>query len=148
MIRDLGRKRKMLNYHELSKELQKEIIRDRQVGWKNPYACTDEQVIRKNRERDKASLWRPAFVRDVEKIIHSPYYNRYTDKTQVFSFFLNDDISRRSLHVQLVSRIARNIGKLLGLNCDLIEAVALGHDIGHTPFGHAGERYLDELDHE
>jgi len=49
----------MLNYHELSKELQKEIIRDRQVGWKNPYACTDEQVIRKNRERDKASLWRP-----------------------------------------------------------------------------------------
>ena len=148
MIRDLGRKRKMLNYHELSKELQKEIIRDRQVGWKNPYACTDEQVIRKNRERDKASLWRPAFVRDVEKIIHSPYYNRYTDKTQVFSFFLNDDISRRSLHVQLVSRIARNIGKLLGLNCDLIEAVALGHDIGHTPFGHAGERYLDELYHE
>lgn len=138
----------MLCYHELSKELQMEIIRDREEGWKNPYAYTDEQVIRKNQKRDKASLWRPAFVRDVEKIIHSPYYNRYTDKTQVFSFFLNDDISRRSLHVQLVSRIARNIGKLLGLNCDLIEAIALGHDIGHTPFGHAGERYLDELYYE
>lgn len=138
----------MLKYHELSKELQKEILRDREQGWKNPFACGDEQVIRKNAKRDSASLWRPAFIRDVEKIIHSPYYNRYTDKTQVFSFFLNDDISRRSLHVQLVSRIARNIGRLLGLNCDLIEAIALGHDIGHTPFGHAGERYLDQIYHE
>lgn len=138
----------MLKYHELSKELQKEILRDREQGWKNPFACVDEQVIRKNAKRDSASLWRPAFIRDVEKIIHSPYYNRYTDKTQVFSFFLNDDISRRSLHVQLVSRIARNIGRLLGLNCDLIEAIALGHDIGHTPFGHAGERYLDQIYHE
>lgn len=138
----------MLKYHELSKELQKEILRDREQGWKNPFACGDEQVIRKNAKRDSASLWRPAFIRDVEKIIHSPYYNRYTDKTQVFSFFLNDDISRRSLHVQLVSRIARNIGRFLGLNCDLIEAIALGHDIGHTPFGHAGERYLDQIYHE
>lgn len=81
----------------------------------------------------------PAFVRDVEKIMHSPYYNRYADKTQVFSFYKNDDISHRALHVQLVSRIARNIGRMLGLDLDLIEAVALGHDIGHTPFGHAGE---------
>jgi dGTPase len=81
----------------------------------------------------------------VEKIIHSPYYNRYTDKTQVFSFYQNDDISRRALHVQLVARIARNIGRVLGLNEDLIEAIALGHDIGHTPFGHAGERILNDL---
>lgn len=96
-------------------------------------------------EQDKANLWRPAFVRDIEKILHLPYYNRYVDKTQVFSFYHNDDITRRALHVQLVSRIARNIGSVLGLNLDLIEAIALGHDIGHTPFGHAGERFLDEL---
>ena len=94
---------------------------------------------------DKPNLWRPAFVRDIEKIIHLPYYNRYADKTQVFSFYSNDDITRRALHVQLVSRIARNIGAVLGLNLDLIEAISLGHDIGHTPFGHAGERFLSEL---
>ncbi len=94
---------------------------------------------------DKANLWRPAFVRDIEKIIHLPYYNRYTDKTQVFSFYHNDDITRRALHVQLVSRIARNIGAVLGLNQDLIEAIALGHDIGHTPFGHAGEDFLSKI---
>ena len=74
----------------------------------------------------------------------SAYYSRFADKTQVFSFFRNDDISRRALHVQLVSRIARTIGAALNLNLDLIEAIALGHDMGHTPFGHAGEKYLDE----
>ena len=63
----------------------------------------------------------------------------------MFSLTKNDDISRRALHVQLVSRIARTIGKTLNLNLELIEAIALGHDIGHTPFGHAGERFLDEL---
>jgi dGTPase len=65
----------------------------------------------------------------------------------VFSFFKHDDITRRALHVQLVSRIARSIGQVLNLNLDLIEAIALGHDIGHTPFGHAGERYLSEVYH-
>ena len=59
--------------------------------------------------------------------------------------YRNDDITRRLVHVQLVSRIARNIGQVLGLNLDLIEAISLGHDIGHTPFGHSGERKLDEL---
>lgn len=107
-----------------------------------------DPAIRRNSGHDKANPWRPAFVRDVEKIMNIPYYNRYTDKTQVFSFYKNDDISRRALHVQLVSRIARNIGRMLGLNLDLIEAIALGHDIGHTPFGHAGERFLNELYHE
>ena len=76
-----------------------------------------------------------------------PAYNRYADKTQVFSFAENDEISRRGLHVQLVSRVARGIGSLLGLNCDLIEAIALGHDTGHTPFGHAGERFLSACYH-
>ena len=77
--------------------------------------------------------------------MHSPYYNRYTDKTQVFSFYKNDDITRRALHVQLVSRTARTLGAALGLNLDLIEAISLGHDIGHTPFGHAGERFISEV---
>ena len=82
---------------------------------------------------------------DVEKILHNNYYNRYSDKTQVISCYKNDDISRRALHVQLVSRIARTIGMTLGLNLDLIEAISLGHDIGHTPFGHAGEQVLNEI---
>lgn len=107
----------------------------------------EDGAIRRRSGKDSASPQRPAYVRDVEKILHSPYYNRYTDKTQVFSFYKDDDISRRALHVQLVSRIARNIGRVLGLNLDLIEAIALGHDIGHTPFGHAGERYLNEMYH-
>lgn len=135
----------MSNYNSLSKELQEKIIEDRTNHWVNPYAFKDEAVLRRKMDHDKANLWRPAFVRDCEKIMHLPLYNRYADKTQVFSLYKNDDISRRSQHVQLVSRIARNIGTLLGLNLDLIEAISLGHDIGHTPFGHAGESKLSEL---
>lgn len=131
-------------YYNLSEELQQRILEDRRNGYVNPYRTEDEEVIRRQPNRDKHKLLRPAYVRDCEKIMHAPYYNRYADKTQVFSFYKNDDITRRALHVQLVSRIARNIGSLLGLNLDLIEAIALGHDIGHTPFGHAGERYLSE----
>lgn len=136
---------KLSNYIQISKELSERIEEDKRKNYINPYAFKDENVIRRNPERDKASLQRPAFVRDIEKIIHSPYYNRYTDKTQVFSFYKNDDISRRGYHVQLVARIARNIGNVLGLNENLIEAIALGHDIGHTPFGHAGERILNRI---
>ncbi len=132
-------------YHSLSGELQARILAGRKAGRVNPYRALDEDVLRREPEHDKANLWRPAFVRDAEKILHLPLYNRYADKTQVFSFYHNDDITRRGLHVQLVSRIARNIGAVLGLNLDLIEAISLGHDIGHTPFGHAGERFLDEL---
>ncbi|MCH5252701.1 MAG: HD domain-containing protein [Lachnospiraceae bacterium] len=138
----------MAKYHHLSKDLQKKIREDRSRNWQNPYAFRDEDIVRRNPDHDRANLWRPAFVRDSEKIMHVPYYNRYSDKTQVFSFYKNDDISRRALHVQLVSRIARNIGNVLGLNESLIEAISLGHDIGHTPFGHAGERILNELYHE
>ncbi len=131
-------------YCDLSDTLQSRIKSDRNIGYQTPYRTKDEAAIRRKQDWDKNKLLRPAYVRDIEKIMHTPYYNRYADKTQVFSFYKNDDISRRALHVQLVSRIARNIGSLLGLNVDLIEAIALGHDIGHTPFGHAGERYLSE----
>lgn len=135
----------MGKYNSLSKELQERIIEDRTNHLVNSYAFMDENVVRRRMDHDKANLWRPAFVRDCEKIMHLPLYNRYADKTQVFSLYKNDDISRRAQHVQLVSRIARNIGSLLGLNLDLIEAISLGHDIGHTPFGHAGENKLSEL---
>ena len=135
----------MAEYHNLSANLQEQIAEDRKNHKENPYAFRDENIVRRNREHDIANIWRPAFVRDIEKIMHLPYYNRYADKTQVYSFFKNDDISRRAFHVQLVSRIARNIGGVLGLNLDLIEAISLGHDIGHTPFGHAGEAMLNEL---
>lgn len=137
----------IVKYKKIDEELQREIIFNREQHWVNPYAFKDENAVRRNNEIDKANLWRPVFVRDIEKIMHLPYYNRYADKTQVFSFKHNDDITRRAQHVQLVSRIARNIGSVLGLNLDLIESIALGHDIGHTPFGHAGERFLNELYH-
>ena len=132
----------------LSPELVERIAADRASGVVNPYRCGDDQVIRRvNRAADEGTLMRPAFMRDIEKILHLPAYTRYAGKTQVFSFRSNDDLSRRGLHVQLVSRIARDIGRALGLNCDLIEAIGLGHDLGHTPFGHAGERFLNDIYH-
>ena len=132
-------------YLSLDPEIERAIRSDRETGRHNPYAFRDEDVVRREpNAHDAATLTRPAFARDIEKIINIPAYNRYADKTQVFSFVENDDICRRGLHVQLVSRIARSIGELLGLNVRLIEAIALGHDLGHTPFGHAGERYLSE----
>lgn len=133
----------------LSDELIERMSDDRARGWENPYRTSDEDALRREeRPADRSSIWRPAFVRDVEKILHMPAYNRYAGKTQVFSFRSNDDLSRRGLHVQLVARIARDIGYALGLNCDLIEAIGLGHDLGHTPFGHAGERCLNDVFHE
>lgn len=88
---------------------------------------------------------RPAFFHDIDTIIYSTSYSRYSGKTQVYSFLDNDHITRRMTHVQLVSKISRTIGRGLNLNEDLIEAIALGHDVGHTPIGHVGEKFLDEL---
>ena len=106
----------------------------------------DSASIRFYGNKTNETLRRP-FAVDVDKIMNNPFYNRYGDKTQVFSFFRNDEITRRATHVQLVARIARTISMNLGLNMDLTEAIALGHDIGHTPFGHVGEMYLNELYH-
>ena len=136
----------MPKYETLSDALASRIEQENATGTYAKHGFDDRMVIRrKTVSRDNATLWRPPFVHDVDKILHCPYYNRYADKTQVFSLIRNDDITRRSLHVQLVSRIARTIGSALHLNLDLIEAISLGHDIGHTPFGHTGENYLDEL---
>lgn len=88
---------------------------------------------------------RSSFFRDVDRIIYALSYSRYSNKTQVHSFNENDHISKRMIHVQFVSKIARTIGRALNLNTDLIEAIALGHDIGHTPLGHFGESLLNEI---
>jgi dGTPase len=88
---------------------------------------------------------RQNYAVDSDRILHSLSYTRYIDKTQVFYLVDNDHITHRVLHVQLVSKISRTIGRFLGLNEDLIEAIALGHDLGHCPFGHDGETYLSEL---
>lgn len=135
----------MSKYEKLSAELTARMRQDIADNTRPNFAAKSSLAIRRDQKSDGESIWRPAYSRDADKIIHSPYYNRYTDKTQVFSFYKNDDITRRALHVQLVSRIARSIGAALNLNLDLIEAIALGHDIGHTPFGHAGERYISEV---
>jgi len=88
---------------------------------------------------------RTPFARDTDRIIHALSYTRYMNKTQVYSFKENDHISKRIVHVQFVSKIARTIGRALRLNTDLIEAISLGHDIGHTPLGHFGEEVLNEI---
>lgn len=106
------------------------------------YATKSKDAIRLHAKEEDI---RPAFFHDVDTIIHSNPYSRYIDKTQVFSFLDNDHISKRVLHVQLVSKIARTIGRCLNLNEDLIEAIALGHDIGHTPIGHVGESILNKI---
>lgn len=134
-----------MKYDNLSRQLIERMEYDKMTGSIPRVAFDERAYLRRNMDKDKPNAFRGAFVRDVDKILHSAYYSRFADKTQVFSFYKNDDISRRALHVQLVSRIARTIGQALCLNLDLIEAIALGHDMGHTPFGHAGEKYLDEI---
>lgn len=89
--------------------------------------------------------FRPSFYHDIDKIINYTSYTRYLNKTQVFSFNKNDHIQTRIVHVSLVSKIARTIGRALNLNEDLIEAISLGHDIGHSPIGHLGEKILNEI---
>lgn len=118
------------------------LIRD-EILSKN--ACKNKDAIFLQENIEKENEIRPVFFRDADRIIHSLTYTRYIDKTQVYSFVQNDHITHRVLHVQLVSKIARMIGKALNLNEDLIEAIALGHDVGHTPFGHKGEQYLNEI---
>lgn len=97
------------------------------------------------RLKEEENDFRPSFYRDIDRIINFNSYTRYLNKTQVFSFNENDNIQTRIVHVSLVSKIARTIGRALNLNEDLIEAIALGHDIGHTPIGHLGERILNEI---
>ena len=107
------------------------------------YACKDKDAIRLH--GDLNDDIRPNYLRDKDRVLFFPSYNRYMKKTQVYSNAQDDHVTTRSLHVQLVYSVAQIIGRYLGLNEDLIYAMAIGHDIGHVPFGHLGEQYLNVL---
>jgi len=111
----------------------------------SPLATRNTMGVRRTPDNRLDAGYRQAFSVDADRILHSLAYARYIDKTQVFYLVKNDHITHRVLHVQLVSKISRTIGRFLGLNEDLLEAIALGHDIGHTPFGHDGERFLSNI---
>ena len=121
----------------------KDILNTRERNNLSPLASFSRDGIRRNLEEIEGH--RQTYALDGDRILHSHAYTRYIDKTQVFSLVDNDHITHRVLHVQLVSKIARTVGRFLGLNEDLLEAIAIGHDIGHPPFGHDGERMLSEL---
>ena len=123
----------------LQKAKQNMLLKEKTLS---RYACKSNKAIMLNENSEDI---RPIFFRDIDKIIHSLAYTRYIDKTQVFPFTKNDHITHRVLNVQLVSKIARTIGRSLNLNEDLIEGIALGHDVGHSPFGHKGEKYLNNI---
>jgi dGTPase len=95
-------------------------------------------------------IMRSRFAVDRDRILYSGAYRRYHGKTQVFSFtnLIDEEMTNRNLHIAYVSQISRTIGKYLGLNTELIEAIALGHDLGHCPFGHDGEKALSNSCHE
>ena len=122
-----------------------ELLDRRESDLLADYATKSVDGIRRLPEKRLASDYRQNFAVDVDRILNSMAYNRYIDKTQVFYLVKNDHITHRMLHVQLVSKVARTIGRFLGLNEDLIEAIAIGHDIGHPPFGHDGERILSKI---
>ncbi len=124
-------------YEEIKKNM---ALRNENI---KPYATKDSEAYRFREETDDD--FRTPYYRDVDRIVYSLSYTRYMDKTQVFTFEDNDNISKRMTHVQMVSKIARTLGRALRLNEDLIEAAALGHDIGHVPFGHVGERILNKI---
>ena len=124
------------------KKIYKNMLKEKGLS---KYACKDNEAIRLNEYKGDI---RPNYFRDTDRILHSLSYTRYMDKTQVFTSQKNDHISKRMVHVQLVSKIARTIGRALCLNEDLIEAIALGHDIGHVPYGHLGERILNFISKE
>ena len=128
--------------HTVLFALQDDLHRDEQRRL-SPAATLSIQAKRRKEETRRG--YRQAYALDADRILHSRAYTRYIDKTQVFCLIANDHITHRVLHVQLVSRIARTIGRFLHLNEDLIEAIALGHDIGHPPFGHDGEHFLATL---
>jgi dGTPase len=130
----------MVNLGDLRRQLDRE-----EETWLSPYATKSSQASRRRFEERILEGHRQNFAVDADRILHSRAYTRYIDKTQVFYLIEHEHISHRVLHVQLLSKISRTIGRYLRLNEDLLEAIALGHDIGHPPFGHDGERILSRL---
>ena len=122
--------------------MQNKIFENMKIKGLGKFACPYEEGIRLIEEKED---FRPSFFHDIDRILYSLSFTRYLDKTQVFTYQENDHLSVRMTHVQFVSKIARTIGRALNLNEDLIEASALGHDLGHTPFGDVGEAILNKL---
>lgn len=122
----------------------REELEKRQRSVLSPYACFDENSRGRDREEPQCDI-RPVFQRDRDRILHSKALRRLKNKTQVFLTPKGDHYRTRLSHTLEVSQNARTIAKALRLNEDLVEAIALGHDLGHTPFGHAGEAMLNEL---
>lgn len=110
----------------------------------SPYACLSINSRGRDREEAPCDI-RPVFQRDRDRILHCKAFRRLKNKTQVFLTPKGDHYRTRLSHTLEVSQNARTIAKALRLNEDLVEAIALGHDLGHTPFGHAGERVLDRM---
>ncbi len=119
-------------------------IREQHECSLNQRAFRDNNAWRMNEENE--DIMRSKFAVDRDRILYSGAYRRYHGKTQVFSFtnLIDEEMTNRNLHIAYVSQISRTIGKYLGLNTELIEAIALGHDLGHCPFGHDGEKALSK----
>ncbi len=122
----------------------REISEEKEFLNLSPFAC--QSKLSRGRERPEPECdIRTVFQRDRDRIIHSKAFRRLKDKTQVFLAAQGDHYRTRLTHTLEVSQTARTIAKALELNEDLVEAIALGHDLGHTPFGHAGEDALNEI---
>lgn len=123
-------------------------IRENLEQWEkiylSPYATLSMNSKGRLKEEEPCDI-RPVFQRDRDRILHSKSFRRLKDKTQVFLSPEGDHYRTRLTHTLEVSQNARTIAKALQLNEELVEAIALGHDLGHTPFGHAGERALNEI---
>lgn len=124
----------------------KSIVYEIQEKYLSPYACKDRDTKGRQRPLSPCPM-RTEFQRDRDRIIHSKAFRRLKHKTQVFLSPEGDHYRTRLTHTLEVSQIARTISRCLRLNEDLTEAIALGHDLGHTPYGHAGERALGKFTH-
>ena len=128
--------------------MEHKLIRENQEQWEREYLSPYASLSCESKGRDRYEApcdIRPIYQRDRDRILHSKAFRRLKDKTQVFLTPNGDHYRTRLTHTLEVSQNARTIAKALRLNEDLVEAIALGHDLGHTPFGHAGERALDEI---
>lgn len=126
------------------KMVVREQLEKREHEFLSPYATFSDESLGRVREEEPCDM-RPIFQRDRDRILHCKSFRRLKEKTQVFLSPEGDHYRTRLTHTLEVAQIARSIAKSLRLNEDLTEAIALGHDLGHTPFGHAGERVLDRI---
>ena len=124
----------------------REQLEEREVEYLSPYAALSRESKGRMRPEAQCDI-RPVFQRDRDRILHCKAFRRLKQKTQVFLLPKGDHYRTRLTHTLEVSQNARTIAKALRLNEDLVEAIALGHDLGHTPFGHAGERALNHVYH-